>query len=440
MKRLLVLFIVLLLLLVLLILSENGLAVNPVLVWLFFVLLFFALSALMGSAGGEEEPDQHEPEKKEFLEERARSLVNDMEPFLWVNGWKTVDGIFQFEGLLRTDPAEALKGINNLVDSSKVQAILTEGEQGRVQVTLLPKGSQEQRAERPNWPLHVTLLLLTVVTTTWAGAMHQGINILQEPAKFAIGLPYSIGLLLILGAHELGHFFAARKHRMQVTPPYFIPAPFTLGTFGAFISMKGPVQDRRALFDVAAAGPLAGLVFAIPALLFGLQHSRVIVGNAPGDLSHNGVDVGSSFLMAILSKLALGPAVAEGHRIILHPLAFAGWLGLLVTALNLLPIGQLDGGHIAHALFGSRRAGTISIVALVSLFSLAFFVWPGLMMFAFIVFFLAGTRDTPATNDLTGLDGPRQALGYFAFALLTLILVPVPHSLYGTFGIHCPYV
>jgi membrane-associated protease RseP (regulator of RpoE activity) len=144
--------------------------------------------------------------------------------------------------------------------------------------------------------------------------------------------------------------------------------------------------------------------------------------------------------MAILSKLTLGPAVAEGHRIILHPLAFAGWLGLLVTALNLLPIGQLDGGHIAHALFGSRRAGTISIVALVSLFSLALFVWPGLLMFAFIVFFLAGTRDAPATNDLTGLDRSRQALGYFAFALLALILVPVPHSLYGTFGIHCPYV
>ena len=111
-----------------------------------------------------------------------------------------------------------------------------------------------------------------------------------------------------------------------------------------------------------------------------------------------------------------------------------------MTALNLLPIGQLDGGHIAHALFGSRRAGSISIIALVSLFSLAFFVWPGLMMFAFIVSFLAGTRDTPAANDLTGLDRSRQAVGYLAFAILALILVPVPHSLYGTFGIHCPYV
>jgi membrane-associated protease RseP (regulator of RpoE activity) len=144
--------------------------------------------------------------------------------------------------------------------------------------------------------------------------------------------------------------------------------------------------------------------------------------------------------MAVLSKLALGPAVGEGHQLILHPLAFAGWLGLLVTALNLLPIGQLDGGHIAHALFGSRRAHTISVAALVSLFFLAFFVWPGLMMWAFIVFFIAGTRDAPAANDLTPMDSFRQALGYLAFALLALILVPVPHSLYSTFGIHCPYV
>ena len=440
MKRLLVLLIVLLLVLVLLILTDNGLPVSPVLVWLFFVLLFFASNALMINAGGEEPTEEYEPEKKELLEERVRALANELEPFLQVNGWKTLDGVFEFEGLLRTDPAEALKGINNLVDSSKVHAILTEGEKGRAQVTLIPKESQDQRAERPNWPVHVILLLLTIATTTWAGAMHQGIDLLQEPTKFAVGLPYSIGLLLILGAHELGHFFAARKHRIQVTPPYFIPAPFGLGTFGAFINIKGPVQDRRALFDVAVAGPLAGLVFAIPALLFGLQHSRVIIGNAPGDLSHNGVDVGSSFLMAILSKLTLGPAVAEGHRIILNPLAFAGWLGLLVTALNLLPIGQLDGGQIAHALFGSRRAGSISIIALASLFSLAFFVWPGLMMFAFIVSFLAGTRDTPAANDLTGLDRSRQAVGYLAFAILALILVPVPHSLYGTFGIHCPYV
>ena len=439
MNRLIVLVIWLLPILLLMVLGERGFPISPFLVGLILLVLFFAVGRLMGSSSGQEESEDKQ-EKKQLADERIRSLANDLQPFLSVKGWKVADGIVQFEGLLRIDAADALKGINETINSSKVIVILTEGEQNQVCVTLVPSGDEESAAKEPSWWLHGILLLLTIATTTLAGAMHQGVDILRNPANFAVGLPYSIGLLLILGAHELGHYFTARRHDIQVTPPYFIPAPFALGTFGAFISMRGSVPDRRALFDVAVAGPLAGLVFAIPALLVGLQYSQVVTDNAVPELSHSGVEIGSSFLMAVLSKLALGPAAAEGHRLILHPLAFAGWLGLLVTALNLLPIGQLDGGHIAHALFGSRKGHTISIVALVSLFFLALFVWPGLMMWAFIVYFIAGTRDAPPANDVTPVDRPRQALGYFAFALLALILIPVPHSLYGTFGIHCPYV
>jgi Zn-dependent protease len=434
-----VLLIFLVPLLVLIIMGEEGLGINPLLAVMILLVLCFTAGAFMGT-GRRDEESEDEPEKNWPSDDRIRMLVNELQPFLSVNGWDTADGIVQFKGALRTDPGDAVREINERLASSQLRAVLTEAEQNQVHVTLVPVAAEEPAERKPNWWLHGTLLLLTLATTTWAGALHQGVNLLQNPANFAVGLPYSIGLLLILGAHELGHYFAARHHRIQVTPPYFIPAPFALGTFGAFISMRGLVQDRRALFDVAVAGPLAGLVFAIPALLFGLQYSKVITGDAPIGLSHSGVEIGSSLLMALLSKLALGPAAVEGHRLILHPLAFVGWLGLLLTALNLLPIGQLDGGHIAHALFGSRRAQTISNVALVSLFLLAFFVWPGLIMWAFIVFFVAGTRDTPAANDLTPLDPSRQALGYFAFVLLALILVPVPHSLYGNFGIHCPYV
>jgi Zn-dependent protease len=438
MNRLLVLLIWLLPLLIFIILGERGLGISPFLVGLILMLLFLAAAAVFSGSNRREERKENETA---VSDERVRSLVNAVEPFLAIKGWKTVGDAVQFEGSLLSSPPEALEGINHRVAPSHLRAILTEGEQNRIRATLVPAVNAEASvAKQPNWWLHGLLLLLTIATTTWAGAMHQGVNILEDPAKFLVGLPYSIGLLLILGAHELGHYFAARKHRIQVSPPYFIPAPFALGTFGAFISMKGLVQDRRALFDVAVAGPLAGLVFAIPALLFGLRDSQVLTEGDTSGLLHGGVDVGSSFLMAILSKLALGPAAAEGHRLILHPLAFAGWLGLLLTALNLLPIGQLDGGHIAHALFGSRKGHTISVVALVSLFILALFVWPGLMMWAFIVFFIAGTRDVPSANDLTPLDPSRQALGYFTFLLLALILVPVPHSLYGTFGIHCPYV
>src|SRR5208283_971231 len=227
---------------------------------------------------------------------------------------------------------------------------------------------------------------------------------------------------------------------IQVTPPFFIPAPFALGTFGAFIKIKSITPNRRALFDVAVAGPLAGLVFAIPALLVGLHFSQVIPGNAPAALGHAGVNVSSSILLACLANLSLGASALQGNHLLLHPLAFAGWLGLIVTALNLLPIGQLDGGHLSHALFGSRNAHGISLVAMASLFLLALFVWPGLMFWALIVFFSAGTRDAPAANDLTPVGPPRKALGYFTFLLFLLIITPVPHSLYEAISVHCPYL
>ena len=133
----------------------------------------------------------------------------------------------------------------------------------------------------------------------------------------------------------------------------------------------------------------------------------------------------------------MGASALEGSHLLLHPLAFAGWLGLIVTALNLLPIGQLDGGHLSHALFGSRGAHGISLVAMTSLFLLALFVWPGLMFWALIVFFIAGTRDAPAANDLTPVGPPRKALGYSTFLLLLLIIVPVPHSLYEAISVYC---
>src|SRR5699024_2038212 len=149
------------------------------------------------------------------------------------------------------------------------------------------------------------LFVLTIATTTWAGALHTGVNLLQQPERFVVGLPYSLGLLLILGAHELGHYFTARYHGIRVTPPYFIPVPFALGTFGAFIKVKSITPNRRALFAMAVAGPLAGLVFAIPALLIGLGLSK-IAPDQTAETVHTGVEVGSSIIMAILAKISLG--------------------------------------------------------------------------------------------------------------------------------------
>jgi membrane-associated protease RseP (regulator of RpoE activity) len=195
------------------------------------------------------------------------------------------------------------------------------------------------------------------------------------------------------------------------------------------------------LFDVAVSGPLAGLVIAIAALWVGLQSSVVLRAPLPAESGFfgGGSSISSSFLFGLLARLSLGDALEAGNLLRLSPLAFAGWLGLLVTALNLLPIGQLDGGHIGRAMFGDRAGNAISSLAMWSLILLAVFVWPGLMMWAIIVFFIA-RRGTPPLNDLTPLNAGRRWLGYFSFLILAMILVPLPDSFWQTAKLHCPYL
>jgi membrane-associated protease RseP (regulator of RpoE activity) len=254
----------------------------------------------------------------------------------------------------------------------------------------------------------------------------------------------------------LGHYFAARLHGIHVTLPYFIPVPFALGTFGAFIQMKSPAENRRALFDVAVAGPLAGLVVAIPLLLIGLQSSAVVPGQVVGGrlttpvepadpeatappVVVGGTSVGSSLLLSLLAQLAMPEALRYGCVLQFSPLAFAGWLGLFITGLNLMPIGQLDGGHTVRALFGHRVGRVISSVALWSLLLLGLFVWRGLLTWAILAFFIAG-NPTPPLNDLTPLNAGRRWLGYVTLGLLLMIVVPLPPELWPAAGLHCPYV
>ena len=414
-------------------------------VWVIFMLVFMALTYLLGArraaaARGKKDISEQPSISRDTLnrfEERVRSV-------LAVTGHEVHGDAVLFEGRLKTSPEAALAELREVFAPDRLTPLLREATGAEVRLALFPetKGLVQQPivVEKPKWRVHLLLFLLTLLTTTWAGALHAGVNLLQEPGRIAVGFPYSVGLMLVLGAHELGHYFTARRHGIWVTPPYFIPAPFALGTFGAFIRIKSLSPDRRATFDVAVAGPLAGLVFAIPALLIGLRQSRMVIESASPEIVHTGMQIGSSFLMAIMAKLALGASTLEGHQLILHPLAFAGWLGLLVTALNLLPIGQLDGGHIAHAMFGARRGHAISVGGLMTLFALALFVWPGLMMWALVVWFIAGDRDAPPLNDVTPLNTGRRVLGWLVFVILAAILIPVPHALYPTFGIHCPYL
>jgi membrane-associated protease RseP (regulator of RpoE activity) len=416
---------------------------NAFLFWIILMLVFvlaYGLGAQRAAVRLRAERDQVGKAAPAIAPETLTAMQARVAPMLVVTGHKVVGNIMQFSGHLRGEPEEMFGKIREAFAPEPITPMLLEGDQGDVNLVLLPAEKAEPKPWRVNWPLHWILFFATVATTTWAGALDAGVNLLQQPERFAVGLPYSLALLLILGSHELGHYFTARAHGIRVTPPYFIPVPFALGTFGAFIQIKSVTPNRRALFDVAVAGPLVGLVFAIPALLIGLRFSEVIPVNAASGLDQFSLNVGSSLLFAFLATLSLGPSVLGGYHLVLHPLAFAGWLGLIVTALNLLPIGQLDGGHISHALFGSRHARAISMVAMVCLFLLALFVWPGLMFWAFIVFFIAGMRDAPAANDLTPVGFLRQALGYFTFFLLLLIIVPVPHSLYEAMSAHSSYL
>ena len=398
--------------------------------WLVMWLVFGGMAA----RGAVEEPEPRvlpEADQPETVREVMNVTSATEEP----------SGTRVFRGRLRASANEAYAKLKAAFAPRTVPLLADDDRVGGAAILLVPQPVEKETLEhRSHWWVSGLLFVLTILTTTWAGAAHQGVDLLREPARFAAGLPYSLGLLAILGVHELGHYFAARHHDMRVTPPYFIPVPFALGTFGAFIKMKSPSENRRALFDVAVAGPLAGLAVAIPALLIGLRTSTIVIGDAAAaPVFGGGTSAGSSVLFALLAKLSLGDALEFGHVLRLSPLAFAGWLGLFITALNLLPIGQLDGGHISRALFGSRRGEIISAVAMWSLILLALFVWPGLIIWALIIFFIAG-RGTPPLNDLTPVTPGRRWLGYTAFAILALILLPLPHTLWPAAGIHCPYL
>jgi len=230
---------------------------------------------------------------------------------------------------------------------------------------------------RPSW-LHGLLFLATVLTTTMAGAMfvHQGREAgswLDAVRPVSDGLAYSIPLLLILSAHELGHYFVARAHGVPASLPLFIPMPpmVGLGTLGAIITMDRSTRDRRKLIDIGAAGPLAGLLVAIPVIIVGLAYSKV------GPLVPGGEQEGNSLLYALLKRLCKGEWLPNSERdVFLHPTLWAGWAGLLVTMINLLPIGQFDGGHIATAFFGNGyRHFARHLQRALPFFAVAVFVW-----------------------------------------------------------------
>ncbi|MBI4824020.1 MAG: site-2 protease family protein [Nitrospirae bacterium] len=267
--------------------------------------------------------------------------------------------------------------------------------------------------------LHVLLFLLTFLTTTLAGALQKGVNPLKEPWRISEGIPFSFTLMAILLSHELSHYFAGRMHRIKATLPYFIPFPFSpIGTFGAFIKMRSPIETRQALIDIGASGPVVGFVVSVVASIIGLHSSEVIM--RPMDVT---LSLGDSMLFKALSNAVVG-VPAEGYEILLHPVAFAGWIGLFVTSLNLIPIGQLDGGHIAFAFLGRfHRHLSVSLVLVLAV--LGFFSWEGWSIWAVLMVIL-GLRHPAVMHWEQRLDPKRRFLGWLSLFIFVVTFIPSP--------------
>ncbi|MBI5249345.1 MAG: site-2 protease family protein [Desulfomonile tiedjei] len=288
-----------------------------------------------------------------------------------------------------------------------------------------PFGREEFRTRKTSWPLHIVLFLLTAVTTTIAGATIFVNKSFDGWLLFVLrGFYFSVPLMSILLVHEMGHYLVARRRLLDVTPPYFIPAIPPLGTFGAFIKIRSAITNLRVLVEVGASGPIAGAIVAIPLLFVGLCLSEIhpeTSSNAPG------FSFGSSVILELMCLIRFGE-FSTSATIIMHPTAVAAWFGLFVTAMNLLPIGQLDGGHVIYALFGPRGAQMVSFVVFCCLIPMGILLWPGWLVFGILVLFL-GLRHPPPLDAYTPLDRTGRIVGWTAVILFVLTFIPVPVSI-----------
>ncbi len=259
---------------------------------------------------------------------------------------------------------------------------------------------------------HLVLFALTIGTTFLIGS--------GEGVK--AGLMYAGALMTILLCHEMGHYLTARKYGVPATLPFFIPVPLPpFGTMGAVIKMKGNIPNRRALLDIGAAGPLAGLIVSIPVIFIGVRLSRVVDLQGMGD---DVISLGDSLLFSGITRLSIGP-LAEGKDLMLHPLAYAGWVGILVTAMNLLPVGQLDGGHIIYALFPKRSryvsAALYGMMVYVFLFHSA-------MWLLWLILLAVFHRHPPTLSDSIPLDTGRKVVGVFTLLAFVATFSPAPFA------------
>lgn len=327
--------------------------------------------------------------------------------------------VVRYGGRLRVDSEQAYAQLDEQFKALDCHIAMRTDDQGQ-HVILALKG-RVQAPERPLWP-HVLLFMLTLLSLLFVGAMQAAGNRGSESLFLLDGWPFAVSMMLILGAHEFGHYITARRHGLNVSLPYFIPFPLhVFGTLGAFILFREPTPNRKVMFDVGVAGPLAGLVVALPVLLLGLMTSEI----KPLPQDEDYMIEGDSILYATAKYWVFGEFLPndDDEDVFVNQVAWAGWSGLLLTALNLIPAGQLDGGHIMYTLLGERaRQLYWPMVAVFVALSLLSSVW-WLLTFLFLMF---GRFYAVPLDNVTPLDSRRRRLAYLAFVIFVLIFVPLP--------------
>jgi membrane-associated protease RseP (regulator of RpoE activity) len=293
----------------------------------------------------------------------------------------------------------------------------------------------EARRQRKSLAIAILLFLLTLISTLAVGAQYASsyasgqtpdfdeffstfAALFSHPQLLLAGVPFAFTLIGILLAHELGHFFACRYYGISASYPYFLPAPTLIGTLGAFIRIRSPIYNRKALFDVGLAGPVVGFLFAVPALAIAIFYSRVV----PLSDAHSAIVFGQPLVMRLLVAV-LRPGVAPGD-LLLHPVGRAAWVGLFATALNLLPGGQLDGGHILYSV-ASKLHRKITLVVALLLIPLGIFFWRGWILWA-VLLLAIGFRHPPLMNRWEQLDRPRLLWAVGAVLIFILCFMPMP--------------
>ncbi|MFN6181360.1 MAG: site-2 protease family protein [Dolichospermum sp.] len=390
------------------------------------------------AAQSSSEPDKNSPAVVELQSEPTPIPEADLSLIRGIFGIDTFfatetipyqEGVV-FKGNLRGEPEAVHNRLTKSLQerlNDKYRLFLVENTDGKPVMIVLPSRTDPQRAQLGQKAFAVILLIATMATSLEVGGILQNFDLLSNPERFAEALPIALGLFVIFISHEVGHWLLARRHQVRLSWPFFLPA-VQVGSFGAITRFESLVPNRNALFDIALAGPAFGGITSLLLLVVGLLLSH------PGSLFQlpNQFFQGS-ILVGSLARVVLGSAL-HSPVVNIHPLVIIGWLGLVITALNLMPAGQLDGGRIVQAIYGRKTAGrttfaTIVLLAIVSLGN------PLAMYWAILILFLQRDLERPSLNEITEPDDARAALCLLALFLMITTLLPLTPALAGRLGI-----